>query len=93
MRALSLAAAILAAAAVTAGGAGVAIEKISNNRMLELETLAPLVTLPPGGEASHEERWELHRDLDLAFDEADVRAKVEPLANRTPGGRPPAAGR
>jgi hypothetical protein len=61
------------------------LEVFSNNRMLELETLAPLATLLPGGEATHEERWELHRDIDLSFDEADVKAKVEPLANRTRG--------
>ena len=56
------------------------LEVFSNNRMLELETLAPLVTLQPGATATHEERWELHRDFDLAFSEDDVRAKVEPLA-------------
>ncbi len=56
------------------------LEVFSNNRMLELETLAPLATLPPGGTVTHEERWELHRDLDLAFSEDEVRAKVEPLA-------------
>jgi hypothetical protein len=58
------------------------LEVFSNNRMLELETLAPLVTLPPGGVAVHEERWELHRNVDLAFSEDDVRAKVEPLGQR-----------
>ncbi len=56
------------------------LEVFSNNRMLELETLAPLVTLQPGATVTHEERWELHRDLELAFSEDDVRAKVEPLA-------------
>lgn len=56
------------------------LEVFSNNRMLELETLGPLATLQPGATVTHEERWELHRDLDLAFSEDDVRAKVEPLA-------------
>lgn len=56
------------------------LEVFSNNRMLELETLAPLVTLQPGAVAAHEERWELHKDIELAFSEEDVRAKVEPLA-------------
>ncbi len=56
------------------------LEVFSNNRMLELETLAPLVTLQPGAIVAHEERWELHRNIELAFSEADVRAKVEPLA-------------
>jgi hypothetical protein len=58
------------------------LEVFSNNRMLELETLAPLVTLPPGGVTAHEERWELHRNIELAFTEEDVRAKVEPLGRR-----------
>jgi hypothetical protein len=56
------------------------LEVFSNNRMLELETLAPLVTLQPGAVVVHEERWELHRDIELGFSEDDVRAKVEPLA-------------
>jgi len=59
------------------------LEVFSNNRMLELETLAPLVTLAPGGVVAHEERWELHKNIDLAFTEEDVRAKVEPLGKRT----------
>ncbi len=58
------------------------LEVFTNNRMLELETLAPLVTLPPGGVVTHEERWELHKDIDLAFTEEDVKAKVEPLGQR-----------
>lgn len=57
------------------------LEVFSNNRMLELETLGPVVTLQPGATVSHEERWELHRDLQLTFSEEDVRAKVEPLAS------------
>jgi hypothetical protein len=59
------------------------LEVFTNNRMLELETLAPLVTLAPGATATHEERWELHRNIDLAFSEEDVRAKVAPLAQKT----------
>ena len=56
------------------------LEVFSNNRMLELETLAPLVTLQPGASVAYEERWELHRNIELGFSEDDVRAKVEPLA-------------
>lgn len=58
------------------------LEVFSNNRMLELETLAPLATLQPGAVTTYEERWELHRDLDLGFSEDDVRTKVEPLVHR-----------
>jgi hypothetical protein len=56
------------------------LEVFSNNRMLELETLAPFTTLQPGAVVSHEERWELHRNIDLEFSEDAVRAIVEPLA-------------
>jgi hypothetical protein len=56
------------------------LEIFTNDRMLELETLGPLTALQPGSVVTHEERWELHRDVDLAFSEDEVRAKVEPLA-------------
>ena len=56
------------------------LEVFSNNRMLELETLAPLAVLQPGAVVEHEERWELHRNVELGFSEDDVRATVEPLA-------------
>lgn len=56
------------------------LEVFSNNRMLELETLGPLTALQPGAVVEHIERWTLHRGIDLDFTEADVRAKVEPLA-------------
>jgi hypothetical protein len=59
------------------------LEVFTNNRMLELETLAPLVTLQPGATVTHEERWELHRNIDLGFSEDDVRAIVEPLVRMT----------
>jgi hypothetical protein len=56
------------------------LEVFSNSRMLELETLAPLTVLQPGATVEHDERWELHRDIQLEFSEDDVRATVEPLA-------------
>ena len=59
------------------------LEVFSNNRMLELETLGPLAVLQPGAVVAHEERWALHRNVDLAFSEEDVRAKVEPLVRTT----------
>jgi len=37
------------------------VEVYCNDRLLELETLAPLSLLEPGAEAAHEERWELHQ--------------------------------
>ncbi|MGE5198588.1 MAG: hypothetical protein ACM3H9_03025 [Rhodospirillaceae bacterium] len=59
------------------------LEVFSNNRMLELETLAPLATLQPGATVTHVERWELHRNIELGFSEDDVRATVEPLVRQT----------
>ena len=41
------------------------VEVYCNERMLELETLAPLASLEPGAEAMHEERWELRRVGDV----------------------------
>jgi hypothetical protein len=58
------------------------LEVFTNNRMLELETLAPLAALAPGATVTHDERWELHRNIDLAFTEEDARAKVEPLGRK-----------
>jgi hypothetical protein len=57
-----------------------ALEIFSNNRMFELETLAPLTTLSPGAQVSYEERWELYKDLEIGFSEEDVRKIVEPLS-------------
>jgi hypothetical protein len=59
------------------------LEVFTNNRMLELETLAPLATLQPGATVTHEERWTLHRNIELGFSEDDVRATVEPLVRTT----------
>jgi len=41
------------------------VEVYCNDRLLELETQAPLSRLEPGAEATHEERWELHRVGDV----------------------------
>jgi hypothetical protein len=43
-------------------------------RVLEVESLGPLVTLPPGGRASHHERWELHRGVPACATEEAVEA-------------------
>jgi hypothetical protein len=37
------------------------VEVFCNDRLVEIETQAPLAHLEPGAEAEHEERWELHR--------------------------------
>ena len=40
---------------------GCNVEAFTNDDMLELETLGPLVDLKPGASISHPETWSLHR--------------------------------
>jgi len=47
---------------------GCSVEVYSAGPFCELETLAPLVTVPPGGVAEHVERWSLVRDVDATDD-------------------------
>lgn len=61
---------------------GSSVELFTNNRMLELETLGPLVNLQPGAEVTHEETWELHKDIGPDFTEEDVKTKVLPLIKK-----------
>lgn len=59
---------------------GVSVELFTNNRMLELETLGPLVTLAPGEEVAYEERWELYKNIPVTFGtEESVKASLLPL--------------
>ncbi len=51
---------------------GVNFETFSNEHMLELESLGPVVTLEHGQSVSHEERWSLHRNMPPIRTEADV---------------------
>jgi hypothetical protein len=71
-------------AAVVAGASypdrGCAFETFTNGKMVELETLAPLVTLAPGQSVQHVEHWTLFDGLkepatDGAF--ATLKAEVE----------------
>jgi hypothetical protein len=41
------------------------VELYCNDRMVELETLAPFTTLAPGASASHVETWEIFNNLDV----------------------------
>jgi hypothetical protein len=56
------------------------VEVYCNDRLLELETLAPLSVLEPGAEASHEERWELHRVGDVDSSAEGLAALVAELS-------------
>jgi len=63
---------------------GCNLEVFTNARMLELESLGPLVTLPPGGSLEHIEEWELKGGLscDPGSDEA-LEALLRPLVEKT----------
>ncbi|MBA3442738.1 MAG: hypothetical protein H0T92_23045 [Pyrinomonadaceae bacterium] len=61
---------------------GSSVELFTNNRILELETLGPLVTLKPGAEVSYEERWELHNGVELEFSEGSVKANLPSLVDK-----------
>ncbi|MGE5673955.1 MAG: hypothetical protein ACM3XM_08700 [Mycobacterium leprae] len=58
---------------------GCSAEVYTDPRMLELETLAPMVRLGPGETVTHTERWSLHR-LDAAgLTEEQLRERIERL--------------
>jgi hypothetical protein len=48
----------------------------------ELETLAPLVTLPPGGSAEHIENWFLFRDVPEPQNDNDIDQNILPLIKK-----------
>jgi hypothetical protein len=57
---------------------GVNLETFTNEDMLEIETLGPLINLDPGQSVEHTERWELFGGLGTLRDEAQVLAAVAP---------------
>ncbi len=60
---------------------GCSVEMYTNERMLEAETLGPMVLLDPGCSVSHVERWYLFDKVSLPdYDEDSLEAIVKPLA-------------
>jgi hypothetical protein len=59
---------------------GSAIEIFTAGEYLEVETLAPLQTLAPGGAATHTERWDLFGAVDLGSTESSRAAVLRALA-------------
>lgn len=51
---------------------GVNFEVYADERILELESMGPLVTLQPGESVEHEERWELFRNVQPCRTEKDI---------------------
>jgi hypothetical protein len=58
---------------------GVNFETFTNEDMLEIETLGPLISLDPGQSVEHTERWELFGGLGAPGDESQIEAVVAPL--------------
>ncbi len=57
-------------------------ETFSNEEMLEIETLGPLVTLNPGEKTSIAEEWELFRNIPYCKTEDDIDKYVLPLVTK-----------
>jgi hypothetical protein len=64
---------------------GCNFETFTNEDMLEMESLGPLVTLAPGQSVEHQERWALHPVELKGQDEAAVRAAIVPLIEGSAG--------
>ena len=54
------------------------VEVFTNKRMLELETLGPLVQLQPSAAVEYVERWSLFRDVPTPTGDEDVDRYVHP---------------
>jgi hypothetical protein len=57
---------------------GCSVETFTNADMLEVETVGPLVDLPPGGVVEYVERWFLFRDVAEPKNDDDVDKAVLP---------------
>jgi len=58
---------------------GCNFETFTNHEMLEVESLGPLVTLPPGATVEHTEHWHLFPNVTAPRNDADVDAQIRPL--------------
>jgi FKBP-type peptidyl-prolyl cis-trans isomerase len=58
-------------------------ETFTNDVFLELETLGPLQTVPPGESITHTENWWLYKNVDLGNGEAGIAAALQPILTET----------
>jgi hypothetical protein len=58
---------------------GSSSECYCNDQFIEMETLAPVSTIPPGGTATHVETWALHEGIDRPHSEGEVQLLAEKL--------------
>jgi len=57
---------------------GCSVETFTNADMLEIETMAPLVSLQPGAAVEHVEHWYLFHDVPMPHNDDDVDAHILP---------------
>ena len=57
---------------------GVNTEAYTAGGFIELETLGPMASLPPGGSATHEERWSLFRGVNVGGDDTALAQALAP---------------
>jgi len=56
---------------------GCSVEIFTNNEMMEVESIGPLVQLKPGDMTSHRERWKLMKIKPITQDEASIDKMLE----------------
>lgn len=59
------------------------VEIFTNNFMLEVETLGPLTTIPPGGAVEHVEDWYLFSGVNASANDDDIDANILPHIAKT----------
>ena len=67
------------------GDFGCSVETYTNGDMLELESVGPMSTLPPGGTVEHVENWFLVASVPTPKNDADVADKVLPAVAKARG--------
>ena len=64
---------------------GASEEFFTNNDFLEIETLSPLTTVPPGKSVEQIEHWSLHRNVHLSeFTDESIDSVLLPLLAQSP---------
>jgi hypothetical protein len=58
---------------------GCSSESYLNDKFVELETLAPITTIVPGGTATHIETWDLYKNTERPQNERDVQSLADKL--------------
>jgi hypothetical protein len=64
---------------------GCSVETFTNDEMIELETVGPMITLQPGASVEHVESWHLFKDVPVPVDDADVDKNVLPRVKEAVG--------